>query len=229
MGRDFFLFATAFKPTLGPTQPPIQWVPVALTQSVKRPGREADHSPPSSAEVKNAWSDISTPPYDVTTWCLVKPRYVFMVWYFVKHRDNFFPFSTSTDAIQCTEQTSTALKGTTASHMITYFLWNFNHTMLSNALQTHRMWRLSDGFEFQAGGRLPQVFRCFTHSLYWNPDIAAWNRPRTFPSTVHSHPTTQRYITYAHEASSLIKSRINNTYTHLISCYDMIKCWQCSN
>jgi hypothetical protein len=29
---------------------------------VKRPGSEADHSPPSSAEVKNAWSYTSTPP-----------------------------------------------------------------------------------------------------------------------------------------------------------------------
>jgi hypothetical protein len=37
---------------LGPTQPPIQWVPGALSLGVKRPRREADHSPPSSAEVK---------------------------------------------------------------------------------------------------------------------------------------------------------------------------------
>jgi hypothetical protein len=29
---------------------------------VKRSGDEADHSPPSSAEVKNAWSCTSTPP-----------------------------------------------------------------------------------------------------------------------------------------------------------------------
>jgi len=29
---------------------------------VKRPVREADHSPPHSAEVKNSWSYISTPP-----------------------------------------------------------------------------------------------------------------------------------------------------------------------
>jgi hypothetical protein len=36
----------------GPTQPPIQWVPGALSLWVKRPGREADHSPPSSADVK---------------------------------------------------------------------------------------------------------------------------------------------------------------------------------
>jgi hypothetical protein len=31
-------------------------------QGVKRPGHEADHSPPSSAEVKNAWSYTSAPP-----------------------------------------------------------------------------------------------------------------------------------------------------------------------
>jgi hypothetical protein len=40
------------KMALGPTQPPIHWVPGALSLGVKRPGREADHSPPSSAEVK---------------------------------------------------------------------------------------------------------------------------------------------------------------------------------
>jgi hypothetical protein len=34
----------------------------ALSLGKKRPGREADHSPPSSAEVKNAWSYTSTPP-----------------------------------------------------------------------------------------------------------------------------------------------------------------------
>jgi hypothetical protein len=51
--------------------------------SVKWPGQEADHSPPSSAKVKNAWSYTSTPPY------------VLMAWYFVKHRENF-PFSTFT-------------------------------------------------------------------------------------------------------------------------------------
>jgi hypothetical protein len=38
--------------TLGLTQPSIQWVPVALSLGVKWPWREADHTPPSSAEVK---------------------------------------------------------------------------------------------------------------------------------------------------------------------------------
>jgi hypothetical protein len=46
---------------LGSTQPPIQWVPGVLSLGVKRPGREADHSPPSIVEVKNAWSYTSTP------------------------------------------------------------------------------------------------------------------------------------------------------------------------
>jgi len=46
-----FLFTTASRTALGPTQPPIQWVPGVLSLGVKRPGREADHSPPSSAEV----------------------------------------------------------------------------------------------------------------------------------------------------------------------------------
>jgi hypothetical protein len=41
-----------FSDLVGPTQPPIQWVPGALSLGVKRPEREADHTPPSSAEVK---------------------------------------------------------------------------------------------------------------------------------------------------------------------------------
>jgi hypothetical protein len=51
-----FLFTTVTRTALGPTQPPIQWVSVALSLGIKRPGCEADHSPPSSADVKNAWS-----------------------------------------------------------------------------------------------------------------------------------------------------------------------------
>jgi hypothetical protein len=48
-------FAAASRSALGPTQPPVQWVPEALFPGVKRPGRKADHSPPSSDEVKNEW------------------------------------------------------------------------------------------------------------------------------------------------------------------------------
>jgi hypothetical protein len=42
------------RPALGPTQPPVQWLPGVLSTGVKaRPGRDADHSPPSSAEIVN--------------------------------------------------------------------------------------------------------------------------------------------------------------------------------
>jgi hypothetical protein len=51
-GLGIFLFTTASRTALGPTQLPIQWAPGVLSLGVKRPGREADHSPPSSAEVK---------------------------------------------------------------------------------------------------------------------------------------------------------------------------------
>ena len=39
-----------FRPALGPTQPPVKWVP-GLSRGKVRPGRAADHSHPSSAAV----------------------------------------------------------------------------------------------------------------------------------------------------------------------------------
>jgi hypothetical protein len=62
---------------MGSTHLPVQWVPGVLSQEVKLPVREADHSPPSCAEFKNTWSYTST------------LQYVFMAWYLVKHRDYF--------------------------------------------------------------------------------------------------------------------------------------------
>jgi hypothetical protein len=56
-----FLFPKLSRPALKSTQPPIQWVPGALSLGVKRPGREVDHSPPTSAEVKKMWIYTSTP------------------------------------------------------------------------------------------------------------------------------------------------------------------------
>jgi hypothetical protein len=62
-GRIKNILVTSSRPVLGPTQPPIQWVPGTLFPGVKRPGLEADHSPPASAEVKKTWLYTSTPPY----------------------------------------------------------------------------------------------------------------------------------------------------------------------
>jgi hypothetical protein len=41
-----------FRPALKPTHPPVRWVP-GLSGGKVRPGRDADPSPPSNAEVKN--------------------------------------------------------------------------------------------------------------------------------------------------------------------------------
>jgi hypothetical protein len=48
------LYSTSSRPTRGSTQPPIQWAPAAVSLGVNRQGREADHSPPSNAEVKKS-------------------------------------------------------------------------------------------------------------------------------------------------------------------------------
>jgi hypothetical protein len=75
--KNFFLFSTVSKTAVEPTQSPMKWV---LEVTVL--GCEADHSPPSRAEVKNAWRYTST------------SSYVFVARCFVKHRDNItFPLT----------------------------------------------------------------------------------------------------------------------------------------
>jgi len=54
------------------------WMPVLgrtfKNEVIKRPGREADHAPPSSAEVTNAWSCTSTPRHVFRAYCVFKHR-----------------------------------------------------------------------------------------------------------------------------------------------------------
>jgi hypothetical protein len=69
---------------LGPTQPPIKWLPWGLTPGGKMPRHGADHSSPTKAEVEN--SVYSSTPH-TSSWCSIQ---------LVKHRDNFsFIFSFS--------------------------------------------------------------------------------------------------------------------------------------
>jgi hypothetical protein len=59
--QGFFLFGIASRPSLAPT-------------GVKGPGRDADHSLPSRAEIKNAWSYTFTPQYVFILRCLIKQK-----------------------------------------------------------------------------------------------------------------------------------------------------------
>jgi hypothetical protein len=59
--QGFLFFTITSRAVLRPTQPTIQLVSGALSLGVKRSSSGADHSPSSSAEVKNAWSYTSTP------------------------------------------------------------------------------------------------------------------------------------------------------------------------
>jgi hypothetical protein len=70
----FFIFTTASRRVLGPTQTSISWVPTDLSQVIKQPEREAEHSLPPSVEDKNAWSYTSNSLYVFMAWCLIKHR-----------------------------------------------------------------------------------------------------------------------------------------------------------
>jgi hypothetical protein len=70
-----FLLTTMSRLSLVPTQPLNQGIPGALSLGVKQLRHEADHTPPSSAKVKNAWSCTSPlPQYAFMAWCSVKAQ-----------------------------------------------------------------------------------------------------------------------------------------------------------
>jgi hypothetical protein len=73
-GPGIFLFTTASRTALKPTQPPVQWVPGALSLGVKL----TTHLHLVSRS-KNAWSYTSNPQYALMAWHSVKKQ----------HRDNF--------------------------------------------------------------------------------------------------------------------------------------------
>jgi len=60
-------FMQKYRPTLGPSLPPFQRVPGALSPGVKRPRREAGHAPPSNSLLKNRWSYTYKPPCALMT------------------------------------------------------------------------------------------------------------------------------------------------------------------
>jgi hypothetical protein len=71
---NYFHLSISSRPAPRSAQPPTQRVPGALSLGVKRLEHEADHSPPSSAEVKKMCTCTSTPPCVFLAQCLVKHR-----------------------------------------------------------------------------------------------------------------------------------------------------------
>jgi hypothetical protein len=51
---EIYFYTIACRPVLKSTQPPTHWEPGGFSTGVKVSGRESDHSPPSSAEVKKS-------------------------------------------------------------------------------------------------------------------------------------------------------------------------------
>jgi hypothetical protein len=72
------LFSTESRPALGPNPASCPMVQRAPSLGVKLQGREADHSSPSSVEVKN--SGTKSPLPHTSSWCGA---------YLIKHRDSF--------------------------------------------------------------------------------------------------------------------------------------------
>jgi hypothetical protein len=72
-GRAIFFSSPYF-----PDWTPIEWVPEALSQGVKRPGREANHTSPFSSELKNIGGIHPLP--HTSSWHSAQ---------LIKHRDNF--------------------------------------------------------------------------------------------------------------------------------------------
>jgi hypothetical protein len=60
--QDIYFFHKAYRLTLGPTQPHIQWVPVALCLGVKQAVHEADLSCSSTAKVRSELNCTDTSP-----------------------------------------------------------------------------------------------------------------------------------------------------------------------
>jgi hypothetical protein len=75
-----FLFTTASRLNLEPTQPPAQWLQGDISLGIKKPGREAYLPIPSSAEFKGMPGAI--PPF---------PQYSFMAWRAVKSTETALP------------------------------------------------------------------------------------------------------------------------------------------
>jgi hypothetical protein len=84
--QRFFLLTSASRPALGPTQPPMQWVPGALSPGVKR-GRDVilTTHPILVPWLRKSRSYTSCHP-NAPLWSVTEPLYLFTFYYTVQFR-----------------------------------------------------------------------------------------------------------------------------------------------
>jgi hypothetical protein len=75
-GKGYFSSPKACTPSPGPTKPSVEWVPGFICMEIKRPGREAGKSVPSSAELKNERS--SKPPPSMCLNGMYRENFIFL-------------------------------------------------------------------------------------------------------------------------------------------------------
>jgi len=75
---EYFLFSTISRPALGPTRPPIQWLPGALIPKDK-----------AARSMKLTTHLHLVPSLRMLGAILLLPQYVLMAWCLVKKRDTF--------------------------------------------------------------------------------------------------------------------------------------------
>jgi hypothetical protein len=79
--ENIFLLASASRPALGPTSLLTMGTGGSFPGSKARPGRDADHSPPSSGEVKYEYELYLLSPH-MPPWNVAGQLYFFLYWYF---------------------------------------------------------------------------------------------------------------------------------------------------
>jgi len=85
LGRDerFFFSPKAFRPAVGSTQPPVQWVTGTFSTEIKWPGHETDYLHLSRADVKKAFMVCVG---KLLTFCLYISTYFHITWYIPKNQ-----------------------------------------------------------------------------------------------------------------------------------------------
>jgi hypothetical protein len=166
----------------------------ALSPGIKRPGCEADHSPPTSVKVKKTWVYTSTPPWSSWHDDLL-----------VKHRDKFTLFSTNNYVrnryflLVCSNSMKTGQYNNWTKSDVKLFLCLTNNCL--KILGGCAGWRSGNGrFSTRISDEICKSLWDF--SLFcsvppdWFWDIQRLSQDRFLSELFKSiiHPSTRRYI-----------------------------------